>query len=189
MSLTGISGGGKSTLFLLLLGAYRSQSGSIYFVSEKGEVFSPGGETRALFAYVLQGNILFSGTVRENIAFLNDNATEQDVISAAQAACAMEFISGLPDGMDTKIGQNGFGVSEGQAQRIAVARAILGGAPIMLLDEATSALDEDTEARLLKNIAALKDRTVLIVTHRRAALDICTKHMVLKNGEMFYYHK
>lgn len=84
MSLTGISGGGKSTLFLLLLGAYRSQSGNIYFVSEKGEVFSPGGETRALLAYVPQGNILFSGTVRENIAFLNDNATEQDVISAAQ---------------------------------------------------------------------------------------------------------
>lgn len=186
VSLTGISGGGKSTLFLLLLGAYHPQSGSIHFVSEKGEVFCPGGETRALLAYVPQGNILFSGTVRENIAFLNDSATEQDVISAAQAACALEFISGLPDGMDTKIGQNGFGVSEGQAQRIAVARAILGGAPIMLLDEATSALDEDTEARLLKNIAALKGRTVLIVTHRRAALDICNRHLIIENGKMFY---
>lgn len=186
VSLTGISGGGKSTLFLLLLGAYSPQNGSIRFVCENGEEFRTGGETRPLLAYVPQGNILFSGTVRENIAFLNDNATEQDIIRAAESACAMEFISALPDGMDTKIGENGFGVSEGQAQRIAVARAILGGAPIMLLDEATSALDEDSEARLLQNIAALKDRTVLIVTHRRAALEICSRHILLKNGEMFY---
>lgn len=186
VSLTGISGGGKSTLFLLLLGAYRPQGGSIGFLSESGESFSAGAETRPLLAYVPQGNILFSGTVRENIAFLNDSASEQEIISAAETACAMEFISALPDGMDTRIGENGFGISEGQAQRIAVARAILGGAPVMLLDEATSALDEDTEARLLQNIAALKDRTVLIVTHRRAALDICTKHLTLKNGEIFY---
>lgn len=100
----------------------------------------------------------------------------------------MGFISTLPDGMNTKIGEIDYGVSGGQAQRIAVARAILGGAPIMLLDKTTSTLDEDTEARLLQNIAALKDRTILIVTHRRAALDICTKHLMLKNGEEFDGH-
>lgn len=171
---------------MLLLGAYYPQSGSIRFISQNNESFCPGSETRPLLAYVPQGNILFSGTVRENIAFLNDNATEQDIINAAETACAIEFINTLPDGMDTRIGENGFGISEGQAQRIAVARAILGGAPILLLDEATSALDEDSEARMLKNIASLKDRTVLIVTHRRAALDMCSKHLMLKNGELFY---
>ena len=88
--------------------------------------------------------------------------------------------------MDTVIGEHGFGISEGQAQRIAVARAILGGAPILLLDEATSALDEQTEARLLKNIAELSDKTVLIVTHRRAVLDICDKHLTIKDGEINY---
>ncbi len=182
VSLTGISGGGKSTLFLLLLGAYHPQSGSLSFNSATDR-FSAGGETRQLLGYVPQGNILFSGTVRENIAFLNENATEAEIRSAAETACALEFIEALPDKWDTVIGQNGFGISEGQAQRIAVARAVLGGAPIMLLDEATSALDDETEARLLKNLSALSNRTVLIVTHRKAALDICTRHLILKDGK------
>ena len=185
VSLTGISGGGKSTFFLLLLGAYRPQQGKLTFKTEKGD-FRAGGETRNLFAYVPQGNFLFSGTVRDNITFLNELASEDEIKRAAEIACMDKFIEELPDGLDTKIGENGFGVSEGQAQRIAVARAILSNAPILLLDESTSALDEETEARLLKNIADLKEKTVIIVTHRKAALNICNKHLILKEGEITY---
>lgn len=181
-ALTGISGGGKSTLFMLLLGAYRPDGGAIRFVSRSGE-FSPGQETRRIFAYVPQGNCLFSGTIRENIAFLNDTEiSDEAVMQAAKAACVDEFITQLPEGLDTRIGENGHGLSEGQAQRIAVARALFSGAGFLLLDEATSALDEQTERRLLENISAMDGKTVLIVTHRPAALSICSRKLTLRNG-------
>ena len=182
-ALTGISGGGKSTLFMLLLGAYQPQGGEIRF-SGAGGSYLPGRETRGIFAYVPQGNCLFSGTIRENIAFLHDgqDVSDEDVMRAARAACAEEFIAQLPEGLDTRIGENGFGLSEGQAQRIAVARAVFSGAGFLLLDEATSALDEQTERRLLENIAAMDGKTVLIVTHRPAALNICGRRFTLKDG-------
>ena len=181
-ALTGISGGGKSTLFMLLLGAYRPDGGEIRFVS-RSEEYSPGQETRGIFAYVPQGNCLFSGTIRENIAFLNDTEiSDEAVMQAAKAACADEFITQLPEGLDTRIGENGHGLSEGQAQRIAVARALYSGAGFLLLDEATSALDEQTERRLLENISAMDGKTVLIVTHRPAALEICGRKLTLRNG-------
>ncbi|MBQ9374808.1 MAG: ABC transporter ATP-binding protein [Ruminococcus sp.] len=185
ISLTGLSGGGKSTLFLLLLGAYKAQSGELVFKSDDGD-FHSGKETRHLFAYVPQGNFLFSGTIEENIRMLNKDATDEMVIEAAKIACAYDFIESLPYKLDTRIGENGTGISEGQAQRIAIARAILSNAPILLLDEATSALDETTEAQLLKNIASLKNRTCLIVTHRPAALKICSKHLIINEGKMYY---
>lgn len=185
VSLTGLSGGGKSTLFLLLLGAYKPTEGSIAFLTDSGS-FNPGKETRNLFAYVPQGNFLFSGTVEENIKLLNETASHDEVIKAAEVACALDFIKELPDKFETKIGEKGFGISEGQAQRIAIARAILGNAPILMLDESTSALDEHTEAKLLENIASLKNRTCLIVTHRPAALKICGKHLLLNKGEIYY---
>lgn len=185
VSLTGLSGGGKSTLFLLLLGAYRPTDGSISFLSDS-DSFRCGKETRSLFAYVPQGNFLFSGTVEENIKLLNENASHEEIINAAKIACALDFIEDLPNKFETKIGEKGFGISEGQAQRIAIARAILGNAPILMLDEATSALDEQTEAELLNNIASLKNRTCLIVTHRPAALSICNKHLLLNQGEIYY---
>ncbi len=181
-ALTGISGGGKSTLFMLLLGAYRPDGGEIRFVS-RSEEYSPGQETRGIFAYVPQGNCLFSGTIRENIAFLNDTEiSDEAVMQAAKAACADEFITQLPEGLDARIGENGHGLSEGQAQRIAVARALYSGAGFLLLDEATSALDEQTERRLLENISAMDGKTVLIVTHRPAALEICGRKLTLRNG-------
>ncbi len=185
VSLTGISGGGKSTFFLLLLGAYSPTSGRIFLKGTDGEYLT-GRETRGLFAYVPQGNFLFSGTVRDNITFLNETASETEIEAAAETACALEFIKDLPDGMETVIGENGFGVSEGQAQRIAITRAVLGGAPILLLDEATSALDEQTEARLLRNLSAMENKTILIVTHRPGALDICDRHLILKEGRITY---
>lgn len=181
-ALTGISGGGKSTLFMLLLGAYRPDGGEIRFVSRSGE-YSPGQETRRIFAYVPQGNCLFSGTIRENIAFLNDTEiSDEAVMQAAKASCADKFITQLPEGLDTRIGENGYGLSEGQAQRIAVARALFSGAGFLLLDEATSALDEQTERRLLENISSMDGKTVLIVTHRPAALEICGRKLTLRNG-------
>ena len=185
VSLTGLSGGGKSTLFLLLLGAYQPTEGTITF-DTADDKYHCGQETRRLFAYVPQGNFLFSGTVEENIRMLNENASTEDVIAAAKVACAYDFIQDFPDKFETKIGEKGFGISEGQAQRIAIARAILSNAPILLLDEATSALDEETEARLLANIADLKNRTCLIVTHRPAALSICGKHLLLNVGDIYY---
>ena len=181
-ALTGISGGGKSTLFMLLLGAYRPSGGAIRFCGGSGE-FSQGQETRGIFAYVPQGNCLFSGTIRENIAFLNDTEiSDEAVMQAAKAACADEFITQLPEGLDTRIGENGHGLSEGQAQRIAVARALYSGAGFLLLDEATSALDEQTERKLLENISAMDGKTVLIVTHRPAALEICDRRFTLTDG-------
>lgn len=181
-ALTGISGGGKSTLFMLLLGAYRPDGGAIRFCGGSGE-FSQGQETRGIFAYVPQGNCLFSGTIRENIAFLNDTEiSDEAVMQAAKAACADEFITQLPEGLDARIGENGHGLSEGQAQRIAVARALYSGAGFLLLDEATSALDEQTERKLLENISAMDGKTVLIVTHRPAALEICGRKLTLRNG-------
>lgn len=183
VSLTGISGGGKTTLFLLLLGAYRPLEGSVCLEGEQGD-YLPGIETRSLFAYVPQGNFLFSGTVAENIAFLKPEATEAEIWTAAKTACADDFIQALPNGLDTVVGEKGFGISEGQAQRIAIARAVLSGASILLLDEATSALDERTEERLLQNIARLSDKTLLVVTHRPAALAICSKHLILKDGNI-----
>ena len=183
VSVTGLSGGGKSTLFLLLLGAYQPTAGHISFRMSpdagKPEL-EPGQDVRKLFAYVPQGNGLFSGTLRENVTFFQPEAEEGAVWEALRVACADGFVRDLPEGLDTMLGEHGCGLSEGQMQRVAVARAILSGAPVLLLDEATSALDEATEAELLENIAALQDRTCLIVTHRKAALEICGRHLVIR---------
>lgn len=184
VSVTGLSGGGKSTLFLLLLGAYQPTTGRIYLRmgpgADKPEL-EPGQDVRKLFAYVPQGNYLFSGTLRENVTFFQSGIEDTAVWDALKTACVDDFIQELPEGLDTVLGERGCGLSEGQMQRVAVARAILSGAPVLLLDEATSALDEETEARLLKNVAALRSRTCMIVTHRKAALEICNRHLVIKN--------
>lgn len=180
---TGLSGGGKSTMFLLMLGAYRATGGSVFF-EYGGERCAPDKGTRQLFAYVPQGNYLFSGTLRENLTFFSDDVTEEAIGEALRAACADGFVAELPQGLDTMLGEKGHGLSEGQMQRVAIARALLSGAPVLLLDEATSALDEETEARLLGHIAGMRNRTCLIVTHRRAALGICNRHFLLKDGRV-----
>ena len=183
VSITGISGSGKSTLFLLLLGAYKPTAGSIEF-DFGSRVTAPGQATRKLFAYVPQGNYLMSGTLRENLTFFREGIPEEALWQALETACAADFVRELPSGLDTLLGEKGHGLSEGQMQRIAVARALLSGAPILLLDEATSALDEATEALLLQNIAALQHRTCLIVTHRRPALAICNRHLVIRDDRV-----
>lgn len=179
--ISGISGIGKSTLFKLLLGVLTPDGGEIT-VTAGGRTYPADKNTRGLFAYVPQGNLLFSGTVRDNIRFIKEDATDEEVLRAAKIACADTFIAELPAGLDTLLGEGGSGLSEGQMQRIAVARAILTDAPVLLLDEATSALDEETEARLLQNIRALENKTCLIISHKKAAYAVCTRELTVKDG-------
>lgn len=178
VSVMGRSGIGKSTVFKLLLAIYET-GGSIDFVFD-GKRVAACPATRSLFAYVPQGNLLFSGTIRENLLFLTGERSEEEIAFALKVACADEFIGSLPDGLETQMGENGVGISEGQAQRLAVARAILSSRPILLFDEATSALDEQTEKQMLDNIKSLTDKTCIMVTHKNAALEICNKNIVLK---------
>ena len=184
VAIMGQSGCGKSTLFKLMLGVLHGATGTL---SVRGA--DPDGTpwekplspvTRRLFAYVPQGNLLVSGRLRDNLTFARPDATDEEVWEACRIACADDYIRQLPQGLDTVIGEHGGGLSEGQVQRIAVARAYLSAAPILMLDEATSALDDETEARLLHNLQELNDRTCLIVTHRKAALRICNKTLVLQ---------
>jgi ATP-binding cassette subfamily B protein len=132
---------------------------------------------RGLFAYVPQGNQLMNGTVREIITFGDRSQMGQDerIWRALEIACAADFMKEQKDGLDLMLGERGAGLSEGQMQRIAIARAVFSNHPILLLDESTSALDEDTEKHLLQNLKAMTDKTVLIVTHRPAVLEICDK--------------
>lgn len=172
VALSGFSGIGKSTMFKLLLGFYTPDSGSIEAVTDDG-LLTLGAGTRGLFAYVPQQNMLLSGTVRENIAFFSDGVAEDALWQAAEIADIADAIREMPQGMDTMLGERGTGLSEGQLQRLAIARAIISGAPILLLDESTSALDEPTEARVLRNLRELPDRTCICISHRPAALEIC----------------
>jgi ATP-binding cassette subfamily B protein len=177
--LAGSSGIGKSTLIKLLLGVFTPDQGEIYLQIHDGTRIQAGRYSRKLFAYVPQGNFLLSGTIRENIAFVNPRASDNEILEAARVSCAEEFIQQLPEGFNTIIGEKGFGLSEGQVQRIAIARAILSDAPIILLDEASSALDELTEQRLLKNLRSMINKTCLMISHRPAARNICNKVVTL----------
>ena len=134
---------------------------------------------RGLFAYVPQGNQLMSGTIREVVAFGDPDAMQQEgrLAQALKIACADEFVMTLEHGVDTRLGERGAGLSEGQMQRISIARAIFSDRPILILDEATSSLDEATEQQLLTNLRQMTDKTVLIITHRPAALKICDRNI------------
>lgn len=181
--IAGISGIGKSTLIKLLLGVISPQNGRI-FLNIDGKEIPVGKHSRPLFSYVPQGNLLLSGTIRDAVAMVRSDATDADIMKAAEISCAADFISKLPDGLDTYIGEKGMGLSEGQVQRLAVMRAILSDAPIILLDEATSALDEETELQLLKNIRAMENKTCVIISHKRAAFDICNKHIYIEDKKL-----
>ena len=170
-AITGESGSGKSTLFKLILGLYEPQSGSI---TVNGEI-PLDASLRGLFAYVPQGNMVLSGTVRENITMNNRAVTDEQIERAARAAEIYDYITYLPDGFETHLAERGAGLSEGQIQRISIARALLTNAPILLLDEATSALDEETETRVLANIKSMTDKTVLFITHRNTSLKVCDR--------------
>jgi ATP-binding cassette subfamily B protein len=168
----GHSGCGKSTVLKLLLGMYPPDSGEI---TVDGQPLTAAW--RGLFAYVPQGNALLHGTIRDIVSFADPAhaGDEERLGRALRTACAEEFVSGLEQGADTELGERGAGLSEGQMQRLAIARAIFSDRPVLLLDESTSALDAETEEQLLKNLRGLTDRTVIIVTHRPAALAICDR--------------
>ena len=169
--ITGPSGRGKSTLLKLMLGIFHPKSGQLSLQTSQGEIPLTRA-TRRLFAYVPQGNLLFSGTIRENLLVTAPDAGEEAIRQAIHAAAMDTYLDQLPKGLDTVLGESGAGLSEGQAQRLAIARAVLGGAPVLLLDEATSALDEQTEKLVLERLRALPDRTCIAVTHRPAALEM-----------------
>lgn len=183
VAITGISGIGKSTLLKLLLGVVYPQEGTIKIVTEDSEK-QVDRNTRSLFSYVPQGNMLLSGTLRENITFMCKEKSDEEIERAVKLSCSDDFVSRLPDGLETVVGERGLGLSEGQIQRIAIARAILYDAPIILFDEATSALDEETEERLLKNLRAMENKTCVIVSHKPAALTVCNKEIRIEDGKI-----
>lgn len=180
----GMSGIGKSTLTKLLMGVYPLSGGSIYFKLKDGRQIPVDKSIRRLYAYVPQGNFLLSGTIRDNIAFVCPQASDEDVLRAAKISCAQDFIEELANGLDTVVGERGQGLSEGQIQRVAIARAILTDAPILILDEATSALDEATEQKLLENIKTLNQKTCIIVSHKKAALSVCDRRIEIIDGKI-----
>ena len=182
VALAGFSGIGKTTLFKLLLGFYPLDSGDLTVVLDEGRL-PVGADTRPLFAYVPQQSMLLSGTIRENVAFCCGDVTEEDVWSALEVADVADAVRQLPDGLNTQLGERGAGLSEGQLQRLAIARAVLSGAPILLLDECTASLDESTEERVLQRLRALESRTCLCISHRPAALEICDRVIHVKDGQ------
>ena len=181
--ITGGSGTGKSTLLKLMLGMMHPQAGRLYLEGESGRL-SLGRATRRLFAYVPQGNLLLSGTLRENLTLVKPDATDEEIGRAVYVSAMDEFLPMLPQGLDTEVGENATGLSEGQSQRLAIARAVLGGAPILLLDECTSALDEQTERTVLGRLCRLTDRTCFAVTHRPAAREIADRDIHIAQGQI-----
>ena len=181
VALVGPSGEGKTTLLRLLLALLKPKAGKEYLYG--GSRRASGDEgielapfSRQFFAYVPQGNTMFSGTIAENLRKVKEDATDEELRNVLEMACAWEFVEKLPHGMETKLHERGGGLSEGQNQRLSIARAILRKAPILLLDEATSALDVETERRVLKNIMAdTYPRTCIVTTHRPTVLTMCNR--------------
>ncbi len=183
VAITGISGIGKSTLLKLLLGVLNVQGGKIELERNDGSI-PVDKHTRRLFSYVPQGNMLLSGTIRDNLTFIHTDVSDEEIRNAIHISCADKFISELPQGLETVIGEKGLGLSEGQVQRLAIARSMLSESPVLLLDEATSALDEETEKAFLKNLKELKNVTCIIVSHKKAALEICNKHVRIEDSKI-----
>lgn len=176
IAIIGGSGIGKTTFFRLLLGLLEPTEGEITFKGNNNETIKAGPSTRELIAYVPQGNTIISGTVAENLRLIKKDATDEEIITALKLSCAYDFVSKLPQGINSQIGESGNGFSEGQIQRISIARALIKDAPVLLFDEVTSALDEETEGRLLHNIQThFKNKTIIFVTHKLNALDISDK--------------
>lgn len=178
IALVGPSGEGKTTMLRLILSLLRAQEGTAFVCAGKDreETCKMSPSTRKLFSYVPQGNTMFSGTIAENLRNVKPDATDEEIEEALKLACAWEFVEKLPDGIHSVVRERGGGFSEGQAQRISIARALLRKSPFLLLDEATSALDVATERKVLKNIMAdTYPRTCIVTTHRPTVLNICTR--------------
>lgn len=176
VALVGPSGEGKTTIIRLILGLVRPRSGEAVIRAANGMELEMNADTRHLFAYVPQGNTILSGSIAENLRMVRPKATDEEIIDALKIACAWDFVSKLPETIYTKLGERGRGLSEGQAQRIAIARAVLRDAPVLLLDEATSALDVTTERQVLRNIIRQRpNKTCIVTTHRPSVLNMCQR--------------
>mgnify|MGYP004463457089 FL=1 len=185
VAIIGESGIGKTTLIRIIMSFMSNIRGSVTFFNEKGDLELANAATRKFISYVPQGNTLFSGTVRENIRMGKLDATEEEMYEALKLASGYDFVMGLPKGIDTVIGERGHGLSEGQAQRIAIARAFLRKAPFLILDEATSALDEKTELEVLQGLKELSPRpTCLIITHRKSILPYCDRELQIVDKQV-----
>ena len=182
ISVTGPSGEGKTTLLRILLGLVTPTEGRASLIGDSGKIYPLSAATRSVFGYVPQGNHIFTGTVEDNLRLTKPDATTEEIENALKTACA-DFVFEYSDGIKHNIGGRDKRLSEGQAQRIALARAVLKNAPILLLDEATSALDSDTERQLLKNLMSSGSvKTCIVVTHRPAAMQICDRNYHISDG-------
>lgn len=182
-AIVGETGAGKTTLIRIILALLKPTRGSVTIYSGNEDRTSSEEQEltplhRCNLVYVPQGNTLLTGSIRENLLLGNPNATDDQLREALERSCA-DFVFSLPEGMDTQCTEAGGGLSEGQAQRIAIARALLRDRPVMLFDEATSALDPETEKQLLHNILARHDKTILFITHRMAVCDYCNQILKL----------
>lgn len=176
VALVGPSGEGKTTMLRMILGLLHPNQGTAQLVTQNGETVPIHADTRRYFSYVPQGNTLMSGTIADNLRVVKEDATEEEIKQALETACAWEFVQKMPDGIHSLLGTRGRGVSEGQAQRISIARAVLRDAPILLLDEATSALDVATERQVLRNIMHRHpNKTCIVTTHRPSVLNLCQR--------------
>lgn len=185
VALVGPSGEGKTTMVRLLLGLINAKSGSAVIKDINGISCKISSETRRFFAYVPQGNTIFSGTIADNMRMVKPDASDEEIIEALKTACAYDFVKKLPKGINSKVGERGGGFSEGQAQRISIARALLRKSPILLLDEATSALDVFTERQVLRNIMnSGYARTCIVTTHRPSVLTMCDRVYRIDSGDV-----
>lgn len=176
VAMVGPSGEGKTTMLRMILGLLHPNQGTAQLVTQDGETVPIHADTRRYFSYVPQGNTLMSGTIADNLRVVKEDATEEEIKQALETACAWEFVQKMPDGIHSLLGTRGRGVSEGQAQRISIARAVLRDAPILLLDEATSALDVATERQVLRNIMHRHpNKTCIVTTHRPSVLNLCQR--------------
>ena len=172
-AIIGPSGEGKTTLLRVLLGLLYPAEGTAELKNTEDKKSRLSAGTRKMFSYVPQGNTVFAGTIAENMRMVKGDATDEEIRNALETACAYDFVKKLPNDIETTVGENGSGLSEGQAQRIAIARALLKDAPVLIFDEATSALDIGTEERVLKNIMKKdRDRTCIVTTHRPSVLSV-----------------
>lgn len=185
VALVGPSGEGKTTMVRLLLGLINAKKGKAVVRDAFGVECKISANTRRFFAYVPQGNTIFSGTIGDNMRMVKENATDDEIVEALKSACAWDFVKQLPEGLESKVGERGGGFSEGQAQRLSIARALLRRSPILLLDEATSALDVYTEREVLRNIMDMGyARTCIVTTHRPSVLEMCDRVYKIDRGRV-----